>query len=115
VFAAKIDVKKRLVMPNVLQPETQRRIDMLFSAGECDQVSRLISESKLRGDRVCIAALKISHGNLKKLKEAIAIGEDDGRDLLLAAGFANDPEEHLRWMPGQVEKSWWEALIERFK
>jgi hypothetical protein len=103
-------------MTNVLEPATKRRIDMLFSEGERDEAVRLLSESKLSGDdRVRFSALKISNGNLEKLKEAIAIGEDDWRDLLLAAGFANDPGKHLRWIPGQVEKSWWGTLIEKFK
>jgi hypothetical protein len=64
---------------------------------------------------VIFSALKISQGSLARLKEVIQIGEEDWRDLLFAAGFANDPGKHLRWIPGEVEKSWWSALREKFK
>lgn len=88
---------------------------MLFFGGDREEASRLLSEWSVEGDRVRIAALKLSNGSLEKLKEAIEMGNEDWRDLLYAAGFANDTKKHLRWIPGQVEKSWWGTLIQGFK
>jgi hypothetical protein len=52
-------------------------------------------------ERVWIAALKLSCGNLARLAKAIETANGDYRDLLLEAGFATDVKEHLRWWPGQ--------------
>jgi hypothetical protein len=102
-------------MTSVLGPETQRRVEMLFPENEREEAVRLLSEWEIDGDRLRIAALKLSDGNLVKLREAIAVGKNDWRDLLYIAGFANDTKKHLRWIPGQVEKTWWGTLTERFK
>lgn len=95
--------------------ETQRRIDMMFSGAERDDVVRLLSDWDVDGDRVRIAALKVSDGSIEKLKEAIAVGKNDWRDLLCSAGFAYDTKKHLRWIPGQVERSWFGELFDKFK
>lgn len=50
-------------------------------------------------DRFRFAALKMSNGNLAELRRAIAIAKQDWRDLLVAAGFGNDPLAHERWLP----------------
>jgi hypothetical protein len=95
--------------------ETQSRLEMMFSGSEREEAVRLLSDWDVEGDRVRIAALKVSDGNIEKLKEAIAVGKNDWRDILYSAGFANDTKKHLRWIPGQVEKSWFNTLIDRFK
>jgi len=95
--------------------ETQRRLEMLFSGEARDEAMRLLSDWDVEGDRVQIAALKLSDGSLEKLKEVIAAGKIDWRDTLYAAGFANDTKKHLRWIPGQPETSWWSDLLGKFK
>ena len=50
-------------------------------------------------ERVRLAALKCSDGDLAKLDAAIALANRDFRDLLMAAGFS-DPTAHLDWRPG---------------
>ncbi len=50
-------------------------------------------------ERVRFAALRVSGGNLDRLKEAIDLANTDWRDVLVAAGFANDPRAHERWQP----------------
>jgi hypothetical protein len=42
--------------------------------------------------------LKLSAGNIDKLKAAIELAKTDWRDLLVAAGFADDTTAHKRWI-----------------
>lgn len=46
-----------------------------------------------------MAVLKLSAGDLDELDHAVALAKQDWRDLLVAAGFANDPEAHRTWQP----------------
>jgi len=48
---------------------------------------------------VRFAALKLSEGNKDKLLRAAQLAQYDWRDLLVAAGFANDAEAHNSWAP----------------
>jgi hypothetical protein len=50
-------------------------------------------------DRIRFAALKTSHGSIEGLKSAIALGNQDFRDLLMSAGFGYDVKSYLSWMP----------------
>jgi hypothetical protein len=86
---------------------TRRRIDKLFDAGLRDEVAELLAvECGLNllligaGDveRVQIAALKQSGGDLDALIQAIELAQTDWRDLLVAAGFAVDVHAHERWL-----------------
>lgn len=95
--------------------ETQRRLEAMFSGTDRDEAVRVLAEWGVEGDRVRIAALKLSDGQLGKLKDAVAIGQNDWRDLLHQAGFASDTKKHLRWQPGQAELSWFGALLDRLK
>jgi hypothetical protein len=51
--------------------------------------------------RICCAAVRVSHGELTELAQALELAHTDWRDLLLAADFADDIEAHLHWMPEQ--------------
>jgi hypothetical protein len=50
-------------------------------------------------DRFRFAVLKLSAGDWAKLLKAIELAKLDKRDLLVAAGFANDPQAHTAWLP----------------
>lgn len=52
-------------------------------------------------ERVRFAVIKLSRGELERLQEAIELAKTDWRDALVAAGFADDVNEHLRWYPGR--------------
>jgi hypothetical protein len=52
-------------------------------------------------ERCRFAALKLSCGQLEKLRGAIELAAKDWRDLLMAAGFGRDLEAHLRWLPSE--------------
>ena len=52
-------------------------------------------------DRFRFAALKLSGGDLDKLRDAVRLAKTDWRDLLAAAGFANDVTAHRSWLPAR--------------
>lgn len=49
-------------------------------------------------ERVRFAALKVSDGQIDKLRRAVELAKTDWRDLLVSAGFAHDPEAHKTWL-----------------
>ena len=53
-------------------------------------------------ERLRFAALKLSQGELNKLLDAVILAQTDWRDLLVAAGFADDVQAHLSWLPSSV-------------
>jgi hypothetical protein len=94
-----------------LLPATAQRLARLFSGADRDCAQRLLEEEcgthlplingpdDLRIERCRCAALKLSGGDIRQLEEAVKLANLDWRDLLVAAGFANDPLAHQRWMP----------------
>jgi hypothetical protein len=99
---------------SMLSPETQRRVNLLFRPEEQNIVATLLINEcgnnlpfieeldEYELERFRFAALKLSDGNLDKLREAIELAKTDWRDLLMAAGFANDSAEHNRWLPNPL-------------
>jgi hypothetical protein len=90
---------------------TRRRIHVLFGPEDHVAVEALLEEQcsndlpflealDARGlERFQFAALKLSGGEIEGLLDAIALAQTDWRDLLVAAGFADDTTAHLRWFP----------------
>ena len=64
----------------------------------CDELP-LINGKPVLLERVRVAALKVSTGDLAKLRTAIELAQKDWRDLLVAAGFADDLRAHEQWVP----------------
>ena len=48
-------------------------------------------------ERFRFAVLKLSGGNMSRLRAAIALAQEDWRDLLIEAGFAESFDGHTRW------------------
>jgi hypothetical protein len=98
-------------MPPELSPETQLRLDTMFSPPLREEASTLISGQcgnnlpfcekydAFQLERIRFSVLKLSGGNIDKLKRAITLAQKDWRDILVAAGFANDPLAHKTWNP----------------
>jgi len=94
-----------------LSQETERRIAVLFPPSSRSEVSELLihqcgnnlpfcqNQDEFQLERVRFSALKLSVGNIDKLKDAINLAKQDWRDLLVAAGFADDITAHRRWVP----------------
>jgi hypothetical protein len=95
----------------VLSPETQRRLDILFRLEERAEAARLLAEQCGNNlpflenldeqglERFQFAALKLSSGDLSRLRSAIDLAKTDWRDLLMAAGFGEDTRAHVYWIP----------------
>jgi hypothetical protein len=98
-------------MAPALSPETERRVAALFALKiRTEACAHLINEcgnnlpfchdlDQFKLERIRFAALKLSGGNLDKLKQAVQMAKHDWRDLLMAAGFAHDVTAHERWFP----------------
>ena len=108
--------------PPVLGTEIQRRLALLFAAEEQEEAAHMllvlqrgfseIEEGAFGLERVQSAALRVSHGDLGRLRKAIEVGQRDYRDLLTAAGFGT-LKAHERWEPTPGKISRWERLRER--
>jgi hypothetical protein len=48
-------------------------------------------------ERLWFAVLKLSEGDITKLREAVRIAQIDWRDVLVAAGFGRSLEAHRQW------------------
>ena len=94
-----------------LSPATTQRVTATFRDEDRAEAARLLTEecaeriplwrdlSPAGLDRIRIAAVKLSEGDMAKLRYAISVANVDWRDVLVAAGFANDIAAHERWMP----------------
>jgi hypothetical protein len=94
-----------------LSSETQRRVDLLFGPTTREEAAELLvtdcgnnlpSLEKLDEhglERYRFAALKLSNGNLVRLRDAVELAKIDWRDLLMAAGFGEDARAHESWLP----------------
>lgn len=90
---------------------TRTRVDRLCKEGDRAEATRLLmddctaasmhfsSEQVALVERCHFAVLKLSHGSLDKLSDAICLAQTDFRDLLMAAGFGEDISAHLNWLP----------------
>lgn len=91
--------------------ETLRRIEFLFSPENRAEAALLIERdcgndlpflkkaTPAELERYRFAALKISEGDIAKLRRAVEVANQDWRDLLVGAGFADSVTAHLRWEP----------------
>jgi len=96
-----------------LTPAVSQKIDALFPPDSRGAARQLIAErcgadlpmsSHLQRepasfDRIRFAVLKLSGGDLERLKREIDGAHYDWRDTLMAAGFGEDIHAHLKWNP----------------
>lgn len=94
-----------------LSPKTERHIATLFPPRLRTEVAELLlhqcgnnlpsseKDDEFQLERVRFAALKLSGGDSGKLQEAVKLANQDWRDLLVSAGFANDVNAHKQWLP----------------
>ncbi len=83
----------------------------MFAPSEVDAVERVLADQcgqNVTGfgtadsdqlERVRFAAIRFSGGRLSRLQEAVDLAALDWRDLLVAAGFAEDTTAHTSWQP----------------
>lgn len=92
-----------------LSSSTRLRLDALFAEPDRQKAAALIAERCAEKlplvqnttpeslERLRFAVLKLSSGDLGKLEAALKLAEQDWRDLLVAAGFADDAMAHRSW------------------
>jgi len=95
-----------------LTPGTKDRLRALFRPEDVPEAERLLANddtvASLAGqgwtpaqlERIQFAALRASAGTLEGLRQALVLGRADWRDLVMSAGFGNDPLAHQSWQPG---------------
>jgi hypothetical protein len=91
-----------------LSAEVEKRIELLFAPEEQAEARSMLVDvdwpescwSAANPDRVRFGVLKLSHGRLQELRDAVKLANLDFRDALMAAGFG-DPESYRRWIPGR--------------
>ncbi len=95
-----------------INQETEKRIDRLFTPEDREVARTLLRdecganlfprrenppESEI--ERIRFAVLNLSKGEIDTLKKAVEQAKTDWRDVLVWAGFENDPEKHRSWLP----------------
>ena len=98
------------VMHHRLTPDTVKLVEKLFPpeqrvqvfdilARECGDNLPLIGPRTAGGghERVRFAVLKLSEGNLTKLRDVVAHANIDWRDVLVWAGFGDSLTAHQEW------------------
>jgi len=93
---------------DAISPATRDRIRALFSEADGREAERLLAEfvrDAIPGgsERIEFAAVRWSAGDLRRLRDAIALGRTDWRALLVAAGFGDDLRAHVRWLPRRLD------------
>jgi hypothetical protein len=94
-----------------ISQETMKRIRALFSPeqwrfvedyllNECgDNLPNIAPSYHELAERIRFAVLKLSNGDMNKLKEWTADAAHDWRDTLMSAGFGTSLDAHLLWNP----------------
>lgn len=91
------EARRRL---EALFPETSRAAAATLLEERCGAalpLSRGVSSDSF--DRIRFAVLKLSRGDLARLRLQVDAASRDWRDVLVAAGFADDIYAHRSWFP----------------
>jgi hypothetical protein len=96
-------------MPD-LSPATTRLIERLFDPERQDDVRTILARecgdnlpltgppsSSRTHERIRFAVLKLSEGNVAKLRDVVHHANIDWRDVLVWAGFGNSRTAHEEW------------------
>lgn len=84
----------------LLFPPDQQETVCAILASECgNNLPFLETLDPIALERFHFAALKLSEGDVERLRTAVNLAKQDWRDLLVAADFANDIEAHKSWFP----------------
>ncbi len=90
---------------NVLFPPKHSDLAAELLLNECgDNLALCENHSSEQMERIRLAALKISMGDVTKLQEAISLAQTDWRDLLVVSGFGSDLNAHLKWAKSPLKK-----------
>ena len=93
-----------------VSPDTEKLLERLFPPELRDDVRDLLARecgdnlpltgpptSRRTHERIRFAALKLSEGNLSKLRDVVNHAKIDWRDVLVWAGFGHSLTAHEEW------------------
>jgi len=90
---------------------TEERVASLFAPADQEKVRTILrdecghslplykSSTDQEVERIRFAVLKLSRGRIDKLQKVVTAAKIDWRDVLLWAGFADNPIAHKAWVP----------------
>ena len=99
-------------MSTDLSDGTRERLAALFDESRREEVAELLRDECAGGplgldddtpeglERIRYAVMKLSAGDFQTLRDEVLAAQLDWRDVLVAAGFGDDPEAHRAWTPG---------------
>jgi hypothetical protein len=91
--------KTRSHLATLFDPSDVRAAEAILVTRCGGQLPGMANASSEDLERIRFAALRVSNGRLRDLGAAVNLAQADWRDLLVAAGFADDPASHHRWTP----------------
>jgi hypothetical protein len=81
---------------------SEKELAVSLLAEECGNNLPFCERTSPTGlERIRFAVIKLSSGNINKLKSAIELAQTDWRDLLVSADFAEDNNAHKLWAKAQ--------------
>ena len=86
---------------HILFPEDSQEEVISILQNDCGK-NVLSSNYQNEIERIQLAALKMSNGEIESLYSAIALAQTDWRDLLMAAGFGENVKSHISWAKGFI-------------
>ena len=87
----------RVIVRRLFSPADQAEAEQLLIHECADNVPFCEDATPETMERIRFAALKTSGGSLAGLCDGIQLAQRDWRDLLMAAGFAEDIGAHDEW------------------
>jgi hypothetical protein len=97
----------------ILTDRVNAAIDMLFKRDDQDAVRNMLCDECTDGlpltrpsghERIHLAILKISGGDVDEFLQAARLAQIDWRDVLVGADFGNDLRAHARWADDVLTK-----------
>jgi hypothetical protein len=88
-------------MPPSRNNAFQDVIEYLFDPASRAEAMRLLVRGcggELASERIRLAVLRLSNGDLDELRSAITLARTDWRDALVAAGFGDSVTAHTKWL-----------------
>jgi hypothetical protein len=109
-----------------LSTRTANHVRALFAGDQVADVVRLLTENCAETlpivgpgatpstlERIRFAALRLSAGDMDRLRYAVELANTDWRDLLVGALFADDIHAHQKWTPRPLDAATSDAWKKR--
>jgi hypothetical protein len=89
--------EKTMLLVNSLFPSESQTVRTILE-NECGQNLPFCENSTPQSlERLRFAALKVGNGDIEKFRQAVSLGKQDWRDLLMWADFGHDLDAHNKW------------------